>query len=95
MFCKNCGENISEQAEICINCGVRVKNSVVGEDKPNWGVNIITLCCVPLVGLIMFFVWKNEKPVAAKSALTFFFINIGITVLLYAIFFIIGLSSGL
>lgn len=94
MFCKNCGENISEQAEICIHCGVRVRNAVIGEDKPNWGVNLITLCCVPLVGLIMFFVWKNEKPVAAKSALTFFLINIGIIVLFYALLFFIGLSTG-
>ncbi|MFJ7664702.1 zinc ribbon domain-containing protein [Lysinibacillus sp. NPDC097162] len=92
MYCKNCGEHISEHAEICIHCGVRVKNAG-GADKPNWGVNIITLCCVPLVGLIMFFVWKNEKPVAAKSALMFFFINIAIIVLFYIAMFIIGLSS--
>ncbi|UZN00619.1 zinc-ribbon domain-containing protein [Lysinibacillus sp. MHQ-1] len=25
MYCKNCGEQISEHAEICIHCGVRVK----------------------------------------------------------------------
>ena len=55
MFCRNCGEQISEHAEICIHCGVRVKNAV-GDDKPNWGINIITLCCVPLVGLIMYFI---------------------------------------
>ncbi|OEB99974.1 zinc ribbon domain-containing protein [Lysinibacillus sphaericus] len=92
MFCRNCGEQISEHAEICIHCGVRVKNAV-GDDKPNWGINIITLCCVPLVGLIMYFIWKNEKPVAAKSALTFFFISIGVIVLFYIVMFIIGLAS--
>ena len=92
MFCKHCGEQISEHAEICPKCGVRVKNAV-GEDKPNWSVNLITLCCVPLVGLIMFFVWKNEKPVAAKSALTCFLIINGIFVLFYALIFIIGLSG--
>lgn len=92
MFCRNCGEQISEHAEICIHCGVRVKNAV-GDDKPNWGINIITLCCVPIVGLIMYFIWKNEKPVAAKSALTFFFISIGVIVLFYIVMFIIGLAS--
>lgn len=92
MFCKNCGEKISEHAEICTHCGVRVKNAI-GMDKPNWGVNLITLCCIPLVGLIMFFVWKNEKPVAAKSALTFFFISIGIIVVFYALAFIIGMAN--
>ncbi|MFJ7840828.1 zinc ribbon domain-containing protein [Lysinibacillus sphaericus] len=92
MFCRNCGEQISEHAEICIHCSVRVKNAV-GDDKPNWGINIITLCCVPLVGLIMYFIWKNEKPVAAKSALIFFFISIGVIVLFYIVMFIIGLAS--
>jgi len=92
MFCRNCGKEISENAEICIHCGVRAKNPV-GEDKPNWGINILTLCCIPIVGLIMFFVWKNEKPVAAKSALTFFFINLGLGVLFYVLMFILGLAS--
>ena len=91
LFCKNCGNKISEQEEICIHCGVRVRNSV-GEDKPNWGVNLITLCCVPLVGLIMYFVWKDEKPVAAKSALTFFLINIGLIILFYVVIFVMGVA---
>ncbi len=92
MYCRNCGEQISEQAEICIHCGVRAKNASV-EDKPNWGVNLITLCCVPLVGLIIFFVWKNEKPVAAKSALMFFFINLGVIILFYIAMLLLGLLS--
>lgn len=92
MYCRNCGEQISEHTEVCIHCGVRVKEAGV-EDKPNWGVNIITLCCVPLVGLILFFVWKNEKPVAAKSALTFFFINLGIVILFYIAMLLLGLLS--
>ena len=90
MFCNNCGEQISEHAEICIHCGVRVKNTI-GEDQPNWAVNILSLCCTPLVGIILFFVWKNEKPVAAKSALTFSLIHVGLIVLLYVVAFIIGL----
>lgn len=92
MFCKNCGEQISEHAEICVHCGVRAKGPTV-DDKPNWAVNLLTLCCIPLVGLILYFVWKNEKPKAAKSALTFFFINIGATLLLYALFIMIGILA--
>ncbi|AMO34391.1 zinc ribbon domain-containing protein [Lysinibacillus sphaericus] len=92
MYCKNCGEQISEHAEICIHCGVRVKNAS-GEDKPNLAVNILTLCCVPLVGLVLFFVWKDEKPIAAKSALTFFFINLGLIILFYIAMLLIGLFS--
>lgn len=68
MFCPHCGEQIAEQAEICPKCGVRVKGSS-GEDKPNILVNIISFCCIPILGIIMYFVWKDDKPVAAKSAL--------------------------
>ena len=91
MFCRNCGQQVSEYEENCTNCGFRVRNSVM-DDNPNWPVNILTLCCIPIVGLIMYFVWKNEKPKAAKSALIFFFIHIGIVVLFYALAIIIGIS---
>lgn len=93
MFCNNCGESVAAQAEICPKCGVRVKNAAV-EDKPNWAVNIISLCCVPLVGIILFFVWKNEKPVAAKSALIFALIPTALVILFYVVFFVIlGVAS--
>ena len=88
MFCNKCGESISTQAEICPKCGVRAKNPAA-QDQPNWGVNILSLCCVPLVGIILFFVWKNEKPVAAKSALIFGLIPIILGLLSYIIFFVI------
>lgn len=90
MFCRNCGEQVSEYAEVCSNCGVQVRNTAV-EDNPNWPINILTLCCIPIVGLIMYFVWKKEKPKAAKSALMFFFISIGIVVLFNAVAIIIGM----
>lgn len=93
MFCNNCGESVAAQAEICPKCGVRVKNEVA-EDKPNWAVNIISLCCVPLVGIILFFVWKNEKPVAAKSALIFALIPTVLIIVVYVVFFVIlGVAS--
>ncbi|ACA39430.1 hypothetical protein Bsph_1836 [Lysinibacillus sphaericus C3-41] len=48
---------------------------------------------MPLVGLVLFFVWKDEKPIAAKSALTFFFINLGLIILFYIAMLLIGLFS--
>lgn len=93
MFCSNCGESISAQAEICPKCGVRAKNQVA-QDQPNWGVNILSLCCIPLVGIILFFVWKKERPVAAKSALIFGLITPCIVLILYIVFFVIlGVAS--
>ncbi len=34
MFCKNCGKEIDEKAEICPHCGVRVRMPPKGEKNP-------------------------------------------------------------
>jgi hypothetical protein len=33
MYCKNCGKEIDDKAEICVGCGVRVKDVLVGKKK--------------------------------------------------------------
>ena len=89
MYCPHCGEQISEHAEICPKCGVRVKGtSSSGEDKPNIAVNLASLCCIPLLGIIMFFVWKNDKPIAAKSALIWSIVSM-------VIWFVLSFGFGL
>ncbi|WP_017381805.1 zinc ribbon domain-containing protein [Paenisporosarcina sp. TG-14] len=84
MYCPHCGEQIDTQAEICPKCGVRV--SSIGEDKPNIAVNILSFCCVPLLGIVLFFVWKDSKPVAAKSALIWALVSIGIWIIISLLF---------
>ena len=84
MYCPHCGEQISAQAEICPKCGVRVKGGNVassGEDKPNIAVNLLSFCCIPLLGIVLFFVWKDSKPIAAKSALIWALVSIGIWII--------------
>lgn len=84
MYCPHCGEQIDAQAEICPKCGVRV--SSIGEDKPNIAVNILSFCCVPLLGIVLFFVWKDSKPVAAKSALIWALVSISIWITISLLF---------
>ena len=93
MFCPHCGEQIAAQAEICPKCGVRVKNVIgagSGEDKPNIAVNLLSFCCIPLLGIVLFFVWKDNKPVAAKSALIWSLVSIGLWIVLSLVFGFIG-----
>lgn len=47
----------------------------------NVGLKILFLL-FPLIGIIMYFVWKNSAPVKAKSSLTFGLIGIGVNILL-------------
>lgn len=82
MYCKNCGAEISKEAYVCPKCGVKVKedeNNI--NDKPNVGLNILSLF-IPLVGLILYFSWKNNMPKKAKSILTFSLIGWGINIVL-------------
>lgn len=70
MFCRNCGKEIDDNAYVCPHCGVKVehKNNSAKADaesgsKAGWGVLSFF---IPLVGLILFLTWKNERPQTAK-----------------------------
>ncbi|GAB0166652.1 zinc ribbon domain-containing protein [Lysinibacillus sp. CTST325] len=93
MFCPHCNEEIAAQAEICPKCGVRVNNTNP-EDKPNIAINILSFCCVPLLGIIMYFVWKDEKPKAAKSALIWGLVAVVVYVVIMFLFGILGFVLG-
>ena len=90
-FCKNCGEQIDDQAVICPKCGVPQSNQSVVEDKGGflWG---LLGCCVPIAGLILFLIWKDTKPNTAKAAGIGALISVGIAIVYYIIIAIVGVS---
>ncbi len=98
MYCPNCGSTINENAEICIHCGVNVLKfntqiTVAKNDKPNIWVNVLSLCCFPLLGIIIYFVWKDTQPKAAKSALIFALFGLAISIIFAIITFVIGFAT--
>ena len=52
-------------------------------------------CCFPLIGLILFLVWKDDKPRSAKSAGIGAIIGVAITIILTVILFALGMGFGL
>lgn len=91
-FCKNCGSEIDDNAVVCPKCGVAQKNldekpEVVDNGGFGWG---LLGCCIPLVGLILFLVWKDTKPKTSKSA------GIGalVGVIIGVVFYIILIAAG-
>ena len=46
-------------------------------------------CCIPIVGLILFLVWKDTKPKTAKAAGIGALVSVIISVVCYIIFFVI------
>jgi hypothetical protein len=61
MFCSNCGNSVSENAVICLQCGASLANTNQrrhfapnGIRPKTWLVEsiLVTLCCVNLLGVI-------------------------------------------
>lgn len=71
MYCRNCGKEIDDNAYICIHCGVKVQEEKSTKEineaadngsKVGWGF----LCWFfPIVGLILYCIWKTERPKTA------------------------------
>lgn len=130
-FCRNCGKQMDENANVCPSCGTKVNdepvkvdaeivdrppanvnsyggnsnmnggnfnngynngynNNVVDNGGIGWG---LLGCCIPIVGLILFLVWKDTKPNTAKAAGIGALVSVGLGVLYYI--FVIGLGIGL
>ena len=46
--------------------------------------------CIPIVGAILYFVWKSEKPKAASDVCKFALIGFGVNMLFYIIMAVLG-----
>ncbi len=68
----------------------------VNDDVPNAGANIAACCSLPftgglpIVGLILYLVWKDNKPNAANSVCLWSLFPFIFIVLFYILFFILG-----
>ncbi len=62
-YCRNCGMEIHNEAVICPSCGVSQKEVI---DNGGFGYSLLG-CCVPVAGIILYFIWKDEKPTTAKA----------------------------
>ena len=49
-------------------------------------------CCIPIVGLILYLVWKNERPRTAKAAGIGALVSVCIGILYYIAVIAIGVS---
>lgn len=92
MFCKNCGKEIDDNAAVCIHCGVVTNSTPAVVDNGGFGWGLLG-CCIPIVGLILFLVWKDTKPKTSKAAGIGALVSVGIYILLYLFIFILGAAG--
>jgi thiol:disulfide interchange protein len=92
MFCKNCEKEIDDNAAVCIHCGVATNSTPAVVDNGGFGWGLLG-CCIPIVGLILFLVWKDTKPKTSKAAGIGALVSVGIYILLYLFIFILGAAG--
>jgi uncharacterized membrane protein YvbJ len=75
MYCSNCGNKINDNERFCPYCGAEQTgnskspaHTVSSDDTGSIGWGLLGFF-IPIVGIILYFVWKNEKPLNAKIAL--------------------------
>ncbi|HJF54444.1 MAG TPA: zinc ribbon domain-containing protein [Limosilactobacillus coleohominis] len=73
-YCPNCGKEVDPKAVVCPNCGVALpapvtNNQVVNAQNDTGSVGWAFLgFFIPIVGLILYIIWRNSEPNNAKKA---------------------------
>ena len=49
-------------------------------------------CCIPVVGLVLFLVWRDEKPKTAKAAGIGALVSVILTILIYVGVFVMSIA---
>jgi len=84
-YCPKCGAELFDEATICPKCGVPQANSI--DDSGSIGYGFLGFC-IPIVGLVLFLIWKDVKPNNAKKAGVGALISFALGVLLYILYFV-------
>lgn len=92
-YCKNCGKEVFDSNAVCPHCGAapEMKPAVTVTDKGGfwWG---LLGCCIPIVGLILFLVWRDTKPKTSKAAGIGALVGAVCIVLFYILLFVAGIG---
>lgn len=71
MYCSRCGREIDDKALMCPYCGTKTMNNLntfITNDQPSFGYAFISFI-IPIVGFILYLIYRDERPKRAKSAL--------------------------
>ncbi len=99
MYCRKCGSQVNDRASACPYCGEPTRDyapptQTQEEDSGSFGWGLLGFL-VPIVGLILYLVWKDNKPKCAKragkGALACVIVNVVVWVIYFiAIFALVG-----
>lgn len=93
-YCSNCGNELNPNSEVCLNCGVKVKNTSNIEDNGGIGYTLLGFF-IPVVGLILWLIWKDTKPNCSKAAKKGFITYIILWAVLMVASILLGILAGM
>lgn len=88
-FCRNCGAEIDDKAVICTKCGVATNNiqqirEALLPDRGGFGWGLLGFVA-PLIGFILYLLWRDTKPKAARACIKGVVVEIIAVVVLFII----------
>lgn len=93
-YCRRCGSPISDQAMVCPSCGEPQYSVPPVQDNGGIGWGLLG-CCIPIAGLVLYLVWKDQKPRTAKAAGIGALVAVGLSVFWYFVALVGGISFAL
>lgn len=92
-YCKNCGCQLDDGATFCTSCGAsQGTSSAPVVDNGGFGWSLLG-CCIPIVGFILWLVWKDSKPKTAEALCHGAVASIVLSLVLNVISFILGFAG--
>lgn len=88
-YCPKCGKELFDEAVVCPGCGCAQPNTTAQAhaDSSSFGYALLGFC-VPLVGLILWILWKDSTPQRANSAGKGALVSVIASVVFYIIYFV-------
>ncbi len=89
-YCSKCGKEIMDEAVVCPGCGCLQDNKPVQSqnDQSSFGWALLGFC-VPVAGLILYLIWKDNTPLKAKSAGKGALASVIVSIVVYIIYAVI------
>ena len=91
--CVHCGNQLTDKAVVCVVCGRSPGKASAHDDKKSFKFAFWSFL-FPLVGIVLYLVWKDKYPLKARSSLRGAIWGV-ITALIVAIALIVLMAMGI
>ncbi|VEU82091.1 zinc ribbon domain-containing protein [Acholeplasma hippikon] len=93
-YCPHCGEKVNPDQTVCLNCGkfldsANTSPTKVAEDNGGGGWTLLGFF-MPLIGVILYVIWINERPNTAKSLIKGVFTSLIVAGVIFVLWIIIA-----